>query len=128
MAKRLSTGRNEVGMLADIKEVAEAAGAEILGFNIEWIVESSIKSNRKRPDVVIRRAGGNRELLATGEAKRPESVEGLHPYVESEVTDALKKGQLLGSRFAFTTNFLEAALFDVRSYDGSDYIGTIVGA
>lgn len=126
MAKRLSTGRNEVGMLADLKEVAEAAGSEVLGFDIEWIVETTVKSTGKRPDVEIRRADGNRELLATGEAKRPETIEGLHPYVQSEVRDALQKAGYQGSRFAFTTNFLEIALFDVEAYDGSDYLATVV--
>lgn len=127
MAKRLSTGRNEVGMMSDLKELAEAVGSEVFGFDVEWLVETTVKATGKRPDVEIRRADGNRELLATGEAKRPESLKGLHAYVESEVTDALSKAQALGSKFAFTTNFLEIALFDADSYDGNDYLGAVVG-
>lgn len=127
MAKRLSTGRNEVGMMSDLKELAEAVGSEVLGFEIEWLVETTVKATGKRPDVEIRRADGTRELIATGEAKRPDSLKGLHAYVESEVTDALSKAQALGSRFAFTTNFLEIALFNAESYDRSDYLGTVVG-
>ncbi|WP_350269035.1 N-6 DNA methylase [Brevibacterium sp. CBA3109] len=127
MAKRLSTGRNEVGMLSDLKEVAEEVGLEVLGFEIEWIVETNDKSTRKRPDVEVRRADGNRELLVSGEAKRPETVKGLHAFVESEVTDALDKAKRKGGRFAFTTNFLEIAFFDVDAYDGTDYLATVAG-
>ncbi|WP_158591131.1 hypothetical protein [Kocuria tytonis] len=127
MAKRLSTGRNEVGMMSDLNELAEAVGAEVLGFDIEWLVETTVLSTRKRPDVEIRRADGTRELLVTGEAKRPETLKGLHTYVESEVSDALTKARDKGSRYAFTTNFLEIALFNADVYDGNDYLATVVG-
>lgn len=127
MAKRLSTGRNEVGMVSDLKEVAERIGSAVLGFDVEWKVETSAQTIGKRPDVEIRRADGNRELLASGEAKRPETIKGLHTYVESEVTDALTKAKSLGGRYAFTTNFLDIALFDVQAYDGLDYLGAVVG-
>ncbi len=126
MAKRLSTGRNEVGMLSDLKEIAERIGSVILGFDVEWKVETSAHSIGKRPDVEIRRADGNRELIASGEAKRPETVKGLHVYVETEVTGALAKARALGGRYAFTTNFLDIALFDAQTYDGSDYLATVV--
>jgi len=33
---RQPTGRNEQGMLADIKPVAESVGRDILGFAIDW--------------------------------------------------------------------------------------------
>ncbi len=127
MAKRLSTGRNEIGMMSDLKELAEAVGAEVLGFDVEWLVETTVLSTRKRPDVEIRRADGTRELLVTGEAKRPETLKGLHTYVESEVSDALTKARDKGSRYAFTTNFLEIALFNADVYDGNDYLATVVG-
>lgn len=128
MAKRLSTGRNEVGMLSDIREAAEKIGAEVLGFEIEWAVETSAKKINKRPDVEVRRATGNRELLISGEAKRPETPEGVHPYVPGEVTGAIAKARALGGRFAFTTNFLTVAMFDSQAYDASSgYLDAMVG-
>lgn len=128
MAKRLSTGRNEVGMLSDIREAAETVGEEVLGFEIEWIVETSAKRIGKRPDVEIRRATGNRELLISGEAKRPETPEGVHPYVPGEVHGAIAKAKALGGRFAFTTNFLSAAMFDAQAYDAhAGYLDAMVG-
>lgn len=128
MAKRFSTGRNEVGMLSDIREIAEKIGAEVLGYEIEWAVETTAKSINKRPDVEIRRASGSRELLASGEAKRPETPEGVHPYVPGEVTGAIAKANALGGRFAFTTNFLSAAMFDARAYDPTTgYLDALVG-
>ena len=128
MAKRFSTGRNEVGMLSDIREVAEKVGAEVLGFEIEWAVETSAKKINKRPDVEIRRASGNRELLISGEAKRPETPEGVHVYVPGEVTGAIAKAKALGGRFAFTTNFLSAAMFDARAHGlNTGYLDSMVG-
>lgn len=128
MAKRLSTGRNEVGMLSDIREVAEKVGAEILGYEIEWAVETNAKKINKRPDIEVRRATGSRELLISGEAKRPETPEGVHPYVPGEVTGAIAKAKALGGRLAFTTNFLSVAMFDAEAYDASaGYIDAMVG-
>ncbi|MCQ1994527.1 class I SAM-dependent DNA methyltransferase [Arthrobacter sp. zg-Y1171] len=128
MAKRFSTGRNEVGMLSDIRETAEKIGEEVLGFKIEWAVETNAKKINKRPDVEIRRADGNRELLISGEAKRPETPEGLHPYVLGEVTGAIAKAKALGGQLAFTTNFLSVAMFDARAYDASSgYLNALVG-
>jgi len=127
MVKRLSTGRNEVGMLSDIKEIAEKVGAEVLGYPIEWAVETSAVKIGKRPDVEVRRAGGARELLASGEAKRPEVVTGLHPYVGTEVKGAIAKAKSLGGRYAFTTNFLAIAMFDAELYEESSYLNSMVG-
>ncbi|MGX5695105.1 HsdM family class I SAM-dependent methyltransferase [Agromyces soli] len=128
MAKRLSTGRNEVGMLSDIREIAEKVGAEILGYEIEWAVETSAKKINKRPDIEVRRATGNRELLISGEAKRPETPEGVHPYVPGEVTGAIDKAKALGGRYAFTTNFLSVAMFDADAYDAAaGYLDAMVG-
>lgn len=127
MAKRLTTGRNEVGMLSDIKEIAEKVGAEVLGFPVEWVVETELTKSAKRPDVEIRRADGNPELIASGEAKRPETPAGLHPYVMSEVDGAVGKAKSLGGAYAFTTNFLGIALFDVAKYDSTDYLSAMLG-
>lgn len=128
MARRFSTGRNEVGMLSDIRETAEKIGEEVLGFKIEWAVETTAKKINKRPDVEVRRASGNRELLISGEAKRPETPEGLHPYVPGEVTGAIAKAKALGGRFAFTTNFLSIAMFDAQAYNSnSGYLDALVG-
>lgn len=128
MAKRLSTGRNEVGMLSDIREIAEKVGSEILGYDIEWAVETSAKKINKRPDIEVRRATGNRELLISGEAKRPETPEGVHPYVPGEVTGAIDKALALGGQYAFTTNFLTVAMFDAPGYDASaGYLDAMVG-
>lgn len=128
MAKRLSTGRNEVGMLSDIKEVAEKIGTQILGYEIEWLVETTARSIGKRPDVEIRRATGSRELLISGEAKRPEAPQGIHPYVPNEVKGAIQKAKSLGSRYTFTTNFLSAAMFDAWAYQPTQsYLDSMVG-
>jgi hypothetical protein len=126
MAKRLSTGRNEVGMLSDVKEIAEAVGAEVLGFEIDWAVETTAVAIGKRPDVEVRRREGNRELLISGEAKRPEVPEGIHPFVAGEVKGAIAKAKSKGARFAFTTNFLGVAIFDVSSYDPENYLDSMV--
>jgi Tfp pilus assembly protein PilN len=127
MAKRLSTGRNEVGMLSDIREIAEKVGEEVLGFAVEWFVEGEQAKSAKRPDVIIRRADGNPEVIASGEAKRPETPAGLHPYVMSEVSGAVEKAKALGGSYAFTTNFLGIALFDVSMYDATDYLSAMRG-
>jgi len=127
MAKRLPTGRNEVGMLSDIKEIAETIGAEVLGFAIDWSVEGEQAKSAKRPDVIIRRADGNPEVVASGEAKKPETPAGLHPYVMSEVDGAVGKAKALGGDYAFTTNFLSIALFDVAKYDATDYLAAMLG-
>jgi hypothetical protein len=127
MAKRLTTGRNEVGMLSDIKEIAETIGAEILGFPIDWSVEGEQAKSAKRPDIIIRRADGNPEVIASGEAKRPETPAGVHAYVMSEVDGAVGKAKALGGAYAFTTNFLAIALFDVAKYDSTDYLSAMLG-
>ncbi|WP_165399871.1 HsdM family class I SAM-dependent methyltransferase [Xylanimonas ulmi] len=115
-------------MLSDIREIAEKVGAEILGFDIEWAVETTAKRIGKRPDVEVRRATGSRELLISGEAKRPETPQGVHPYVPGEVTGAIAKAKALGVRYAFTTNFLSAAMFDSRAYNtDASYLEAMVG-
>lgn len=115
-------------MLSDIKEIAETIGSQILGYQIEWLVETTAQRIGKRPDVEIRRADGNRELLISGEAKRPEVASGLHPYVPAEVKNAIRKAQALGSRYTFTTNFLSAAVFDVDAYAPTHgYLDAMVG-
>lgn len=73
MAKRLTTGRNEVGVLCDIRETAERVGEEVLGFPVERFVEGEQAKSAKRPDVIIPQADGNPEVIASGEAKRPET-------------------------------------------------------
>jgi len=126
--KRQLSGRNEIGMLADVKNIAEVVGAEVLGFPVEWGVEGE-SSTDARPDVIIRRAEGNREVIASGEAKRPESSKGLHPMVASEVTDALKKARdpKVASPIAFTTNFVQFALFDPSRDTSNSYLNSVIG-
>jgi hypothetical protein len=126
MAKRASTGRNEVGMMTDVKSIAEKVGTEILGFEVEWVVETTA-TDAKRPDVEIRRADGSRELIISGEAKKPEVAEGIHAYVASEVHGAVGKAKSLGGRHAFTTNFLEFAIWDVTRYDADSYLDALEG-
>lgn len=127
MAKRGSTERNEVGMMSDLKGIAEAVGEEILGFKIDWVVETTAVQIGKRPDVEIRRQDGNRELLISGEAKRPETALGVHPFVASEVNGAVAKAKSLGGSLAFTTNFLSIAIFDVTNHSNDDYLKSFVG-
>ncbi|MCL2653299.1 MAG: SAM-dependent methyltransferase [Propionibacteriaceae bacterium] len=124
---RQTTGRNEQGMLADIKTIAESVGGAILGFDIEWQVEAE-SSTAKRPDIIVRRAEGNREVIASGEAKRPETPKGLHPMVASEVIDAIGKANdpAVASPLAFTTNFLQFALFDPHRDIGASYLNAVV--
>lgn len=114
-------------MLSDIREIAERVGEEVLGFPVEWFVETTAAKIGKRPDVEIRRADENVELIASGEAKRPETPAGLHPYVASEVKGAVEKAQSLGGAYAFTTNFLQISLHDVTKYDESDYLAGMLG-
>lgn len=125
---RQPTGRNEQGMLADIKPVAESVGRDILGFAIDWQVEAESSTGR-RPDVIVRRAEGNREVIASGEAKRPETPRGLHPMVASEVIDAVEKARdpAVSSPLAFTTNFLQFALFDPRRDITGSYLSAVAG-
>lgn len=127
MAKRLPTGRNEIGMMSDLKEIAETVGAEVLGFPIDWSVEGEQVKSAKRPDVIIRRADGNPEIIASGEAKKPETPSGLHPFILTEVDGAIAKAKALGGTYAFTTNFLDVALFDASKYDASDYLSAMLG-
>jgi hypothetical protein len=126
--KRASTGRNEVGMMSDLKEVAEAVGKEVLGFEIEWVVETTAAKIGKRPDVEIRRQDGNRELIISGEAKRPETPEGIHAFVASEVQGAIAKAKSLNGAYAFTTNFLSIAVFDATHHGEDDYLDALVGS
>ncbi|WP_156454747.1 MULTISPECIES: hypothetical protein [unclassified Microbacterium] len=73
MAKRLTAGRNEVGVLCDIRETAQRVGEEVRGFPTGRFVEGEQAKNAKRPDVIIAQADGNPEVTASGEAKRPET-------------------------------------------------------
>jgi hypothetical protein len=125
--KRLSTGRNEVGMMSDLKEIAELVGREVLGFDVEWVVETTAAKIGKRPDVEIRRQGGARELIISGEAKRPETPEGIHVFVASEVKGAIAKAKSLNSVYCFTTNFLDIAIFDAEHHGVDDYFDAFVG-
>src|ERR1700677_3347889 len=127
MTPRASTGRNEIGMLSDLKELAESVGRQILGFNIEWVVEASVATTGKRPDIEIRREGGARELIISGEAKRPETPEGIHCFVASEVRDAIAKAKSLNGKYAFTTNFLSFAIFEASNHRADDYLEALVG-
>lgn len=104
-------GISEIGWLADLKEVAEQTGKQVFGEPIRWDVEVIKKAGRKRPDVVIRRDRDGL-ILASGEAKRPDTPSGLHPLVASEMNDAFEKAASLGAPVCFTTNFLEAAVFN----------------
>jgi hypothetical protein len=107
-------GTSELGWLADLKEVAEQSGQIVYGEPIRWDVEVIQKAGRKRPDVVIRRDRDG-SVLASGEAKRPDTPAGLHPLVASEIQDALEKAGRLGAPVCFTTNFLEAAVFNATN-------------
>ena len=125
-ANRANTGRTEIGMLSDLQEIAEKVGREVLGFDIEWFVETSVKKTGKRPDVEIRRQGGARELIISGEAKRPEVPEGVHCFVASEVHGAIAKAKSLSVGYAFTTNFLDIAIFDASQHTAEDYLDALV--
>lgn len=106
-------GASEIQWLTDLKSVAERVGREVLGFDIVWNVENLITGDARRPDVIVRDAQGG--VLFSGEAKRPDTPEGAHALVSSEVDDALSKAHMVGASFCFTTNFLEIALFSATS-------------
>lgn len=104
-------GTSELGWLADLKETAEQVGALVYGESIRWDVEGLMTGSRRRPDVVIRRDRDS-SVLASGEAKRPDVPEGVHPLVGGAVRDAVGKAQHLSAPRCFTTNFFEIAVFD----------------
>src|SRR4051812_32568017 len=113
-------GTSEIGWLADLKEVAEQSAQKVFGEPIRWDVEVIQKAGLKRPDVVIRRDQDG-SVLASGEAKRPDTPAGLHPLVASEIKDALEKASRLGASVCFTTNFFEAAVFNAtKKSHGTD--------
>src|ERR1700730_14494 len=97
-------GTSELGWLADLKETAEYVGRQVYGEAVRWDMETLLPG--RRPDVVIRLDRDSR-IIANGEAKRPDTPEGTHPLVASEVRDAIEKAQLLGASHCFTTNFFE---------------------
>lgn len=107
-------GVSELGWLADLKDTAEQVGSSVLGERIRWDVEGLAPGTLRRPDVVIRRDSDG-SIIATGEAKRPDTPDGVHPLVASEVRDAIEKAQMRGARLCFTTNFFEMAVFDARN-------------
>lgn len=104
-------GTSEIGWLADLKEIAEQSGRQVFGEPIRWDVEVIKRAGLKRPDVVVRRDRDG-SILASGEAKRPDTPAGLHPLVASEIKDAREKAARLGAPVCFTTNFFEAAVFN----------------
>lgn len=108
------SGTSEQGWLADLKETAEQVGLQVFGEAIRWDVEGLLSGSQRRPDVVIRRDRDG-TVLASGEAKRPEAPEGVHPLVSSEVRDAIEKAQILHAPLCFTTNFFDFAVFDART-------------
>ncbi len=102
-------GQTEIGFLSDMRAVAERIGAEVLRKPIRWEVEQTLKKSAKRPDVVIR-WDETGQVIASGEAKRPDEPAGVHPLVTTEVNGALDKAGQLGSSLCFTTNFFEVAV------------------
>jgi hypothetical protein len=104
-------GVSEQGWLADLKETAEQVGTSVFGAAIRWDVEGLTSGSGRRPDVVVRWDTSG-DVVATGEAKRPDVPEGAHPLVASEVRDAIEKAQMHGAALCFTTNFFESAVFD----------------
>lgn len=121
-----TTGRLELGMLSDVKRLAEDIGETVLGFPIEWKQEESDRRG-KHPDLVIVRRDATKEVIASGEAKRPETPKGATPLVLSEVKDAILKARDPGVKapIAFTTNFLQFALFDPAALVGDEYLGCL---
>ena len=107
-------GVSELGFLADLKEPAEQIGSNVLGRHVRWEVEALPKGSKKRPDVVIHYDESG-EKIASGEAKRPDQPEGVHPLVSGEIRDALNKAKILGVAVCFTTNFFESAVFEASS-------------
>lgn len=108
---RLHPGTNELEWLADLKPLAERIGEQVLGFAIDWRVETAVASSATRSDVRVEDRRSH-ELIFSGEAKRPDDPRGLHPLVDSEVSDAVKKAQHHGGGLCFTTNFHHIALLD----------------
>lgn len=106
-------GVSEQGWLADLKETAEQVGGHVFGEALKWDVEGLVPGTGRRPDVVIRRDADN-SIVASGEAKRPDTSLGAHPLVATEVRDAIEKAQMRGADLCFTTNFIEMAVFDAR--------------
>lgn len=107
----LHPGSNEIEWLADLKPLAERIGEEVLGFEIRWAVEAKVgHGSRDRSDVRVEKGDGT--VLFTGEAKRPDTPEGVHPLVTSEVNDSVEKAQLQGAKFSFTTNFFQIAFLN----------------
>ena len=119
-------GVSELGWLADLKDTAEQVGSSVLGEPIRWDVEGLAPGTLRRPDVVIRRDSDG-SIIATGEAKRPDTPEGVHPLVASEVRDAIEKAQMRGARLCFTTNFFEMAVFDARNRNFSTDLDRLQG-
>ena len=103
-------GTSEVGWLADLKAIAEQEGRRVFGEAVRWDVEVVKRAGSKRPDVVIR-SDVDGQVIASGEAKRPDTPAGVHPLVASEIGDAYKKATELGAPVFFTTNFFEAGVF-----------------
>jgi len=108
---RPNPGTLEIEWLDNLKPLAEAVGEQVLGHPIDWRVESGLTSSAERPDVVIedRRT---RVAVVSGEAKRPQLPEGLHPLIDAEVNGAIAKAQKLGVSLCFTTNFHQIALLE----------------
>ncbi|MDO8502752.1 MAG: N-6 DNA methylase [Gemmatimonadaceae bacterium] len=106
-------GANEIEWLASLTTLAEEIGEEVFGYPIRWRVETGLRRRRNRSDVVIEDSGGT--IIITGEAKRPDDPHGLTPLDVSEVDDAVGKAQHQGSRWCFTTNFHQIAVFDAGS-------------
>ena len=106
-------GTTEIAWLADLKEPAERVGSSVFGEQVRWSVENTAAGTDSRPDVIVRRDNGG-EVLASGEAKRPDVPAGAHALVASEIRDALAKGSALGAPVCFTTNFFDCAVFDAK--------------
>ncbi|WP_458115667.1 hypothetical protein [Arthrobacter sp. D2-10] len=107
----LHPGVNEIEWLADLKTTAERIGSEILGHRIRWSVETKVsQASRDRTDVRVETEDG--AVLFTGEAKRPDTPEGVHPLVVAEVNDAVQKAQSQGAAYCFTTDFSQIAYLE----------------
>ncbi len=104
-------GVSEQGWLADLKETAEQVGSQIYGERIRWDVEGLLPGTGRRPDIVVRRDSDS-SVLATGEAKRPDTPAGAHPLIATEIRDAIEKARMSGAPLCFTTNFFDVAIFD----------------
>jgi predicted RNA methylase len=103
-------GVTEIEWLSSLKTVAEEIGSAVLGRTIRWRVETTMVHSRDRSDVVVEFEDGT--LVITGEAKRPDDPHGVTPLDTHEVDDAIGKAQHHGSRWCFTTNFWQIAVFD----------------